>query len=190
MKWLGMAAAAATVAVCLAGAVLPAAAQQTPGKSDGAVARNAAPTDCETLRSEVLPVSVCLSDQVWALGNTEGEKEMSFRRKDNEHYMLVITEKDFFPQEKLREAILINAQNAAGLKKAQVIEDAKAQLDGNEFDRIVYRATIDGLDITYDNYYRGLEGQGSVQFVFFSLTDEYQAFKPVIEQTVQGVQVD
>lgn len=186
-NWLGMAAAAALV-VSVAG--LPAYAQQTPSKDDGAVSRNAAPTDCETLRSEVLPVSVCLSDQVWALGNTEGEKEMSFRRKDNEHYMLVITEKDFFPQEKLREAILINAQNAAGLKKVQVIEDTKASLDGEEFDRIVYRATIDGLDITYDNYYRGLDGKGSVQFVFFSLTDEYQAFKPVIEETVQSVQVD
>lgn len=177
MKGLRLAFAALALVVAASHGA-PAMAQTTPGK--GA---------CETIDSQVLPVSICLDEAVWSLGNTEGEKEHSFRRKDHEHYLLVITEKDYFPQKTLRDAILVNAQNAAGLKKIEVRNELTANVGGRIFDRIVYRASIDGLDVTYDNYYLGLEGAGSVQFVFFSLTDEYEAFKPVIEQTAQGIAV-
>lgn len=153
----------------------------TPARSGG---------DCQSIESSVLPVSLCLDEQNWVLGNVEGNAEHNFRRKDGELYLMMITEKDYFPQKTLRDAILINAQNAAGLKKVNVLEEKTVEIGGHSFDRIVYRTTVDNLDVTYDNYYSGIEGKGSVQFVFFSLTEEYQGFKPAIEETSGGFAVN
>ena len=145
------------------------------------------PSQCTEIRSEVLPVAVCLDPGGWVLGNLEGGHEHSFRRKDEDRYMMVITEKDFYPQQTLRDAILINAQKAAGLNKVNVLSETTEILDGKSYNRLVYRTKVDTLDVTYDNFYTGFEGEGSVQLVFFALTSDYDAFKPIIEQTIDGV---
>lgn len=149
----------------------------------------AAAEDCQRIASKVLPVSICLDGGSWAFATLEGSHEQGFRVKDTEHYMMLITEEDYFPLKTLRDAIVTNAQNAAGLQKVDILVDGTAELNGSSFGHIVYRTTIDGLDITYDNYYSGLEGKGSLQYIFFAETPEYDSYVPMIEQAAAGITV-
>ncbi len=149
-----------------------------------------APGNCTSIKSEVLPVGLCLDPAGWALANLEGAAEQSFKRKDTEFYLMLITEKEFFDQPTLKKALLTNAQNAAGLEKVKTLEDGQATVAGKDFGRIVYQTIIDGLDVTYENYYRGLDGKGSVQFVFFALTSDYEKFRPAIDEAVAGMSVE
>ena len=145
---------------------------------------------CKPIKSEVLPVGVCLDPKGWALANLEGAAEQSFKRSDAEYYLMLITEKDFFDLPTLKKALLTNAQNAAGLEKVKTLQDTTATVDGQEFGKIVYQTIIDGLDVTYENYYMGLEGKGSVQFVFFATTIDYPNFRGLIDQAVAGIEVE
>ncbi len=155
-----------------------------------AEAATTAPANCTAIKSEVLPVALCLDPAGWALANLEGAAEQSFKRKDTEFYLMLITEKEFFDQPTLKKAVLTNAQNAAGLEKVKTLEDGSATVAGKDFGRIVYQTIIDGLDVTYENYYRGLDGKGSVQFVFFALTSDYAKFRPAIDEAVAGMSVE
>lgn len=146
--------------------------------------------NCTAIKSEVLPVSLCLDPVGWGLANLEGAAEQSFKRKDTEFYLMLITEKEFFDQPTLKKAVLTNAQNAAGLEKVKTLDDGTATVSGKPFGRIVYQTIIDGLDVTYENYYSGMDGKGSVQFVFFALTADYEKFRPFIDEAVAGLKVE
>lgn len=144
---------------------------------------------CQKIASEVLPVSICLDGNAWAFATLEGSHEQGFRVKDTEHYMMLISETDYFPLKTLRDAIITNAQNASGLLKVKILSEGTAELDGGTFGRVVYQTVIDGLDVTYDNFYLGIEGKGSLQYIFFAETPEYEGYVPMIEQAAAGIAV-
>lgn len=146
-----------------------------------------APDNCTVVESELVPVSICLDPGEWTRANLSGDHEHKLKRQGVEHYLLVITEKAEFKPEVLRKAILTNAQNAAGLSKVDVLSESTQLVDSQLFNKIVYRTDVDGLDITYTNFYSTFEGTGSVQLVFFALTEDNSNFEPFIQQVVDSL---
>jgi hypothetical protein len=149
----------------------------------------AAPAKCTEIESKVLPVSVCLDPDTWVLANLNGAEEHGFHHKDKDVYVLMITEKQVIDQATLKKAVLANAQNAAGLNKVDTLEDGSASVDGHSFGRIVYRTIVDGIDVTYANYYTSFEGKGTLQIVAFAGSDQFDEARPVIAEVIAGVSI-
>lgn len=147
----------------------------------------AVPSNCTTMASEIVPVSICLDPDEWTRTELSGDNEYELKRKGIEHYMIMITEKAELQPTALKEAILENAQNAAGLAKVETIAETSVVADGQTFEKIVYRTDVDGLDITYTNYYTMFPGSGSMQIVFFALTDDNVNYEPFIEQVAASI---
>lgn len=149
-----------------------------------------APDNCTTVSSQVLPVSVCLDPDQWALANLNGAEEHGFRHKVEDMYVLLITEKDVIERATLKKALLTNAQSAAGLNKVDTLEDGAASVDGYPFGRIVYRTVVDGIDVTYENYYTSFEGKGSLQIVAFAGSERFEDVRSIIAEVIAGVSID
>ncbi len=147
------------------------------------------PKDCVEIASKVLPVSVCLDPDAWALGGLGEAYEHSFYNKANDMYVGLITEEDVLELDVLNKAILTNAQNAAGLNKVETLEDGSASLSGHEFGKLVYRAISDGVDATFANYYTNFEGKGSLQIVAFAVSEEFDKVRPIIDEVIASVKV-
>lgn len=144
---------------------------------------------CTRIDSTALPVGVCLDPAIWERAELGGAPEHSFKVKNAERYLMLITEKDFFPNPTLRDAILKNAQSAAGLEKVKILDEGEELIGGAKFSRIVYRTVVDGLDVTYSNHYTGFVGKGSVQFVFFAESADNEAFAPEMAKVVSALVV-
>lgn len=147
------------------------------------------PDNCTTIESEIVPVALCLDPEEWTRTELSGDNEYELKRKSAEHYMLMITEKAELEPAVLKRAILSNAQEAAGLAKVDTIDESSMLVDGQTFDKIVYRTDVDGLDITYTNFYTMFPGSGSMQIVFFALTNENADFESFIEQVAASIEV-
>ena len=150
----------------------------------------AAPSGCTQIASMVVPVSVCLDPAIWERAELGGDTEHSFKIKDAERYLMVITESDFFPNATLKSAILKNAQAAAGLEKVNIVEEGEVEIRGARFNRITYQTIVDGIDATYTNYYTGFIGKGSLQLVFFSGTGDHEPFAPQIDRAVTDLVIN
>lgn len=148
-----------------------------------------APADCVEIASKLLPISVCLDPDAWALGGLGEAYEHSFYNKANDMYVGLITEEDVIEFDVLKKAILTNAQNAAGLNKVETLEDSSASLSGHEFGKLEYRAISDGVDATFANFYTNFEGKGSLQIVAFAVSEEFDKVRPVIAEVIASVKV-
>lgn len=156
-------------------------------------ANNASPsesTECTVVSSEVVPFSICLDPDKWTNVKLGGDHEHSIKHKDHELYMLVISEKLFLPFSALKEAVIENAKNAAGLNKVSVIEEGTKTIDDYKFGQMVYFTRISGIDITYENFYTNFEDIGSLQIVFFAGKDQFASLRPVILQAISTVKTD
>lgn len=151
--------------------------------------RAAAPDGCTVIASETVPVSLCLDPDKWALANLDGAEEHGFRHKEHEIYVLLISETEVIDMATLKKAVLTNAQTAAGLSKVLTLEDGTASVDGHLFGRIVYRTTVDGIDVTYANYYTSFKSYGSLQIVAFAGTETFDSVRPVVAEVIAGVKI-
>lgn len=147
------------------------------------------PENCTTISSEVLPVSICLDPDGWALANLDGAEEHGFRRKDHDMFVLMITETDAFDLDTLKKAILTNAQTAAGLHKIKTLEDDRVSIGDKEFGRIVYKAHVNDLDVTYANYYTSFDNKGSLQIVAFAAAEEFDSIRPIIDEVIESIDI-
>jgi len=149
-----------------------------------------APDNCTVVASDVLPVSVCLDPDQWQLANLNGAEEHGFQNKNYDMYVLMITEKEVIEMEPLKNAILTNAQKAAKLNKVTTLEDEQVSVSGHPFGHIVYRTTVDGIDVTYSNHYTNFPGKGSLQIVSFAGSGQFDEVRPIINEVVAGISVD
>ena len=149
----------------------------------------AASGECKEVKSEKLPLSLCLDANVWTLTNLGGEAELQFKLKAQELYLLVITEKTFIEMPALKQAVITNAQNASGFTKVKVLADTPAIIDKHSFGKLTYTTTVDGVNITYDNYYSNVGNTGSFQFVFFAGREEFDSLKGRIAEVVRTIKV-
>ncbi|MEZ5872661.1 MAG: hypothetical protein R3D32_12630 [Nitratireductor sp.] len=151
---------------------------------------SARPANCTEIKSEVVPVSVCLDPEKWTLANLNGAEEHGFRHKEHDLYFLMITEKTVIEKPALKKAAITNAQSAAGLNKVNVLEDDAASVGGYPFGHIVYNTIVDGIDITYANYYTSFPDVGSLQLVIFTGAKEFNGIVPVISEVIAGIDVN
>ncbi len=146
--------------------------------------------ECVKQESTALPVSICLDPDGWALADIGSEAEMEFSTPEQDLFMMVITEADYFDQPTLRKAILTNAQLAAKLNKIEVVEDETVTLSGQEVGRLVYIAKLDDIVAHYENYYTGLEGKGSLQIVLFTLDQPISDFSELIKDVTDSLEIE
>ena len=146
--------------------------------------------DCTTLTSEVVPFSICLSGDSWAYTDGGGESEFFLQNKQQELYMMLITEKVFIELSALKSAIVSNAQSVSGLTRVKVLEDEQTTVDGHPFGSIDYQTNIDGIDFSYRNLYSNFEGIGSMQLLFFSHREQFESAQASINQAVSAVRID
>lgn len=149
-----------------------------------------APDGCTVIKSKKFPISVCLDPGKWSLTNVNDIAELQYKVIDKEIYAMILTEKALMPDEQLKKAILINGQEAAGLNKIEILKDIKESKIGPKFGNVVYNAIVDGLDITYDSYYRSFPHTGLAQVIMFSSQKEYQASLPYMNEFIAGVSVE
>lgn len=145
--------------------------------------------NCVPFNSKTLPVSICLDEGYWYLGNEGGAAEFSFSSNDEKLYLLMITEKDVIPLDKFEKAIITNAQKAAGLKPVKVDIKERINAFGLEWGRMVYTANIDGLIIKYENFFTTMKGKGSVQFVFYATPENHGKTEAEIEKAIKKIDV-
>ena len=143
--------------------------------------------DCVEIKSKALPVSICLDESVWKLGDGDGPGEFSFTTKDNNLFLLMITEKAEIPLKAFEKAIVANAQKASGLRPVEVIKKERIDALGVEWGRMVYNADIDGLIIKYENFFTTLKDKGSVQFVFYTTPNNYEAASREIDRATKKI---
>ena len=151
---------------------------------------NTASDDCVEIKSKSLPVSICLDESVWKLGDGDGPGEFSFSTKDNNLFLLMITENAEIPLKAFEKAIVANAQKATGLKPVNVLIKERLDSLGIEWGRMVYVADIDGLIIKYENLFTTLKDKGSVQFVFYTTPNNYDAASVEIERAVKRISIN
>ena len=145
--------------------------------------------DCEVVNSEKLPISICLNPEIWTFATLSGDHEVAVKVKDRELYLLMITEKQFIETGAFKKAIIANAQNVSGLTKVQTLAEESVVLDLYNFGRLVYTTKVDGLPVTFDNYYSNIKDKGSFQFVFFAGRDDFESHKQTIADAVGGIKV-
>lgn len=148
-----------------------------------------APEGCTEIPSKILPMKFCLDADKWALAEINDVAELQFKVKDQEIYAMIITETSLMPEKQLKEAILANGQNAAGLNKIEIIKDVKKSEVREDFPNFAYNANIDGALITYDNYYKTIPHKGIVQIIMFSGQSDYQNALPYMNEFIAGVTV-
>jgi len=144
---------------------------------------------CKDVSSKVLPVSVCLNEDVWGFASLGGNAEIKLKVNVQELYLLVITEKTVIALPDLKKAAIANAQSASGPTEVETIEDGSAVIDGHTFGRLVYTTTVNGIDITYANYYTSFPAKGSLQLVFFAGADQFPDMQELIGEAVSAVTV-
>lgn len=145
--------------------------------------------DCVTLKSKIVPASICLDDKIWKVGNASGDTEFSFNTKTGDLYLLMITESTAIPLKAFEKAVIANAQNAAGLKPVKTVLNERINFQGQEWGHMIYLVDLDGLIIKYDNYFTLFKGEkaGSVQFVFYTTPENYDKVKPNIDTAAAGI---
>lgn len=147
-------------------------------------------TNCTTLSSDVVPYSICLSEDNWTFADLGGESEITLKHKDHELYMLTITERIVHEMPVLKKAAISNAQAASGLTKVNVLEDKPVTIDDHDFGKLVYRTKVDGIDITYANFYSNFEDIGSIQLIFFAGSGQFDDLRSSIDHAVSKITVE
>lgn len=149
----------------------------------------AVPENCTKMESKVLPASVCLDPEGWALADVGSTAELEFSTLDQALYLIIMTEPDYFDIETLRKAVLTNIQLAAKLNKVEVVESENVSLAGREFGHLIYGARIGDIDANYNNYFTGIEGEGSLQVVFFTFDRPISDYNDTIATVVASIEV-
>ena len=90
----------------------------------------------------------------------------------------------------LKNAAISNAQAASGLTKVKVLKDNPATIDEHSFGEVVYRTKVDGIDITYANFYSNFDDVGSIQLIFFAGSGQFDDLRSAIDQAVSRVTIE
>ncbi len=147
-------------------------------------------SNCVVVKSKTLPVAICLDEETWKLGAKGGAAEHNFSTKDNNLFLLMITENSEIPLDAFEKAIVANAQKAAGLRPVEVLVNERIDAFGLKWGRMVYVANIEGLEIKYENYFTTLDGKGSVQYVFYATNDNFASKEGDIERAIKQISIE
>ena len=123
------------------------------------------------INSPEVPLSYCLAETEWARESADGAFEAVYAHKQAELYLGVISERNTFTKEALREAIVSNARSAAGLGEVTVFDaNLDVPIADEDWGYIKLGAEISGTDFIYWNYFLPTTGKAA-QFVFWSTAE-------------------
>lgn len=127
------------------------------------------------VKSKKLNIGVWMNPKEWTFnkGGEKDEFEFQFRKKEQDLYAMILTEKIQIPIETLKGIALENAKRIAADIKS--VKTEYRIVNGNKVLLMQMVGTIQGMDITYYGYYYS-NVNGTVQFITYTglnLIDEY-----------------
>lgn len=146
------------------------------------------PSDASFLvKSKRFNVGVAINPSKWtfkAVESASSAQEYMFQMKSTEGYAMLITEKISLPLEALREAAIVNAQNAAPDAKESFSE--YRMVNGMKVLYMEIKGTLRGIKFNYAGYYYS-NSNGTVQFVGFTTQNLFTSLKPALTEILNGL---
>jgi hypothetical protein len=155
-------------------------------------ATNQACSGGNLISSKKLPISLCLA-LPWRVDTTPtGSIELQATQTELDLFVGLITERTQLPLETLRQAILLNAASAAGVRPEDVpiLKESVETLNGFKWQYIEYELSVSGAKFRFGNYHQTLGEIGVVQIAFWSTAAYFDQSKPAMLAMMDGVKLD
>ncbi len=120
---------------------------------------------CETLQSQVVPLSICIDADLWGPETAVSPQEFLYFDKDQTVGFTLITELGSTTDADYRAAIIKNA-SAAG--EPSVLGERTERIAGQKWNVIEYATKSDGTNLVFQNFYLVNPGVGAIQMAFWS----------------------
>lgn len=141
-----------------------------------------------TLESAKTPFVYCLSADRWLSNDAEGAYEGLYQTKDDKIFFGVIPEDTPIALKALRAAIIKNARDGVAPNEINILRERVANFNGAQWSVIDYSAEVEGLNLSFRNYY--LSGDGyALQSVFWTETSTFNDLLPEIENVMATTKV-
>ena len=127
------------------------------------------------------------NDELWTKLDDYGlssAAEIGFKFNEKEAYAMLIAEKRTFTLQQLKAAALTNMFN--GAPDAEVSEVRMRSVNGNPLLKMCISGSVNGYDLKYINYYLVTEN-GSVQFIVFTVADDFEALESEMYNILNGL---
>lgn len=137
------------------------------------------------LKSKVINVGIWMNPEKWNVEKSEsGEAvEMTFKRKNEDLYGMIITERMEIPLESMKEIAVTNARNAAS--DLSVMEQEYRMVNGLRVLMLQMTGTIQGIKFIYYGYYYS-NANGTTQLLTYTSDNLFQAYKSEMEVFLNG----
>jgi len=141
--------------------------------------------------SKVLPITLCMNGAVWGEQPHGAGLEAFYTLKDTDLFVAMITERTPLDEAFLREAIISNAANAAGVTTAEVkvLKEESVTINATPWRYIEYSMKMAGTIFHYANFYRQFPEKGSAQVVFFTSDNLFEESRIHIEKLMMSATV-
>lgn len=137
------------------------------------------------VKSDRIPVGVHVNPKLWSFKKAaEGEaSEYEFQRKNEDLYVLLITEKIEIPVESLKGLAFENAQSVA--PDAKIVAQEYRIVNGVKILMMQMEGTIQGVTFRYFGYYYS-GPEGSVQLLSYTSSNLFEGYKNDMEKFLNG----
>jgi hypothetical protein len=139
-----------------------------------------------TVKSKKANIGICINPKKWSYSKSKNNPavEYQFKRKEEDLYAMLITEKAEIPLETLKKAAIINAKNSS--KDLKVIHEEYRIVNGIKVIMLEMNATVQGMKFTYIGYYYSNE-KGSYQLLTYSSLKLIETYRKDIEVFLNGL---
>jgi len=137
------------------------------------------------LKSKKVNVGIWINPKEWELTSQikNPAAEFIFRKRNEDLYAMMITEKSQIPLESLKKIAIINAQNAS--PDAKVIKQEYRIVNGVKVIMMQMTVTLQGIKFVYYNYYYS-NSNGAVQLLTYTSENLFEHYKKGIEKFLNG----
>ncbi len=137
------------------------------------------------VKSDRIPVGVNINPKLWSFKKAGEDEaaEFEFQLKNEDLYMLLITEKIEIPVESLSGIAFENAQSAA--PDAKIVAQEYRMVNGVKLLMMQMEGTIQGVKFKYFGYYYGGPA-GAVQVLCYTASNLFDGYKDEMETLLNG----
>jgi len=137
------------------------------------------------IKSKKVNVGIWINPKEWKLTSQikSPAAEFIFRKRNEDLYAMMITEKSQIPLESLKNIAIINAQNAS--PDAKIIKQEYRNVNGVKVIMMQMTATLQGIKFVYYNYYYS-NSNGAVQLLTYTSENLFEHYKKGIETFLNG----
>jgi hypothetical protein len=137
------------------------------------------------VKSDRIPVGININPKLWSFKKAGEDEaaEFEFQLKNEDLYMLLITEKIEIPVESLSGIAFENAQSAA--PDAKIVAQEYRMVNGVKLLMMQMEGTIQGVKFKYFGYYYGGPA-GAVQVLCYTASNLFDGYKDEMETLLNG----